>query len=101
MRTDGGAAPRSKSLLVGVAIAIVSVEIRSVFRVVEFALGVDGYPFTNEWPLYVLEAVPMLVAIAALAWWHPVRLLPEGMLPRKGVAADEVELALERRKRGR
>lgn len=83
---QGGFEPRVKSLLVGVAIACVSVEVRSVYRVVEFALGLDGYPFQNEWPLYVMEAVPMLLAIAALGWWHPVRLLPEGMVPEEKAA---------------
>lgn len=76
-----GFEPRIKSLLLGVLIAAVSVEIRSVYRVAEFALGVNGYPFRNEWMLYVFEAVPMGVAVAAVGWWHPVRLVPEGILP--------------------
>jgi RTA1 like protein len=45
--------------------------------VVEFALGIEGYPFQHEWPLYVFEAVPMLFAIGILAWFHPVLLIQE------------------------
>jgi RTA1 like protein len=44
---------------------------------IEFALGVDGYLFSNEWCLFVFEAVPMWVAIGLLAWFHPVKWLQE------------------------
>ena len=50
-------------------------QIRSIYRVVEFALGIEGYPFQHEWPLYVLEATPMLFAIGILALYHPVNLV--------------------------
>jgi RTA1 like protein len=90
---EGGFEPKVKSLMVGITVASVFIEIRSVYRVVEFALGIDGYPFQHEWPLYVLEAVPVLFAIAALAWWHPIRLLPEGIVPPKDTA--DANTALE------
>lgn len=50
-------------------------QIRSVYRVVEFALGIEGYPFQHEWPLYVLEATPVFFAIGILALYHPVKLM--------------------------
>ena len=50
-------------------------QIRSIYRVVEFALGIEGYPFQHEWPLYVLEATPILFAIVILAVYHPVNLV--------------------------
>ena len=44
---------------------------RSVFRVVEYVQGVDGYSLGHEWTLYVFDAVPMLV-VAVLFWvWWP------------------------------
>ena len=49
------------------------IQARTIFRMVEFALGIDGYPFRHEWCLYVFESVPMFVALSALAWWHPVK----------------------------
>jgi hypothetical protein len=61
--------------LVNVADLFSVLQIRSIYRVVEFALGIDGYPFQHEWPLYVLEATPMLFAIAILAVYHPVNLV--------------------------
>ncbi|CAG7948354.1 unnamed protein product [Penicillium salamii] len=47
------------------------VMIRSIFRVVEFAMGVDGYPLTHEWMLYVFDSVLMIVAMFIWGVWHP------------------------------
>jgi hypothetical protein len=52
-----------------------TVKLRSIYRVFEFAFGIDSYTFTHEWPLYVLEAVPMSVALLVLGWFHPARWL--------------------------
>lgn len=54
-------------------------QIRSLYRVVEFSLGVHGYPFHHEWPLYVLEATPTLLAIGILAFYHPVNLVQRSL----------------------
>lgn len=39
---------------------------------VEFALGIEGYPFQNEWMLYIFDSVPMVLALAFLGWYHPI-----------------------------
>ncbi len=44
---------------------------------IEFALGINGYPFEHEWCLYVLEGVPMYIALGVLAWFHPVKWLQQ------------------------
>ncbi len=44
---------------------------RSVFRVVEFILGNDGYLLSTEWPNYVFDAVPMLFAMVIFWRWWP------------------------------
>ncbi|KAL3433360.1 RTA1 like protein-domain-containing protein [Aspergillus tetrazonus] len=62
-------------VLRGVYIGGLFIIIRSIFRLIEFALGTESYIMTNEWPLYVLEAVPMLVAFMVLGWYHPSRWL--------------------------
>ncbi|ETN47152.1 uncharacterized protein HMPREF1541_01343 [Cyphellophora europaea CBS 101466] len=62
-----------RKVLTGVWIAATFVQIRTVFRLVEFAWGIEGYLFSNEWCLYVFESVPMFVALLALAWFHPVK----------------------------
>ncbi|KAL6232439.1 hypothetical protein BDW75DRAFT_19661 [Aspergillus navahoensis] len=62
-------------VLRGVYIAGLFIMIRSIFRLIEFALGTESYVMTHEWPLYVLEAVPMLIAFVVLGWYHPSRWL--------------------------
>jgi hypothetical protein len=49
---------------------------RSVFRVVEYIQGVNGYSMTHEWTLYIFDAVPML-AVSVLFWyWYPGHIQP-------------------------
>lgn len=44
---------------------------RSVFRVVEYVQGHEGYALTHEWTLYAFDAVPMF-AVAVMFWyWYP------------------------------
>lgn len=69
-------------------------QIRSIYRVVEFALGVDGYPFQHEWCLYVLEGAPMFIALGVLAFCHPVR----WMQPRSGVEFSSSENGTDARR---
>ncbi len=45
--------------------------LRSVFRIVEYVQGNDGYLLGHEWVLYVLDAVVMLVLMVALSVVHP------------------------------
>ncbi|KAM5441620.1 hypothetical protein MferCBS31731_003301 [Microsporum ferrugineum] len=63
-------------VLLGIYISGFFIEVRCVYRLIEFILGIDGYPFRHEWPLYVLEGLPMLFAMFALAYFHPGKWLP-------------------------
>jgi hypothetical protein len=45
--------------------------IRSVFRLVEYAQGTEGYAMTHEWTLYVFDGVPMAVSAIAMLMWFP------------------------------
>lgn len=36
-------------------------------------MGIEGYLMGHEWCLYVLESLPMFLALSALAWFHPVK----------------------------
>ncbi|DAA77454.1 TPA_exp: putative RTA1 domain protein [Trichophyton benhamiae CBS 112371] len=67
-------------VLLGLYISGFFIEVRCVYRLIEFILGIDGYPFRHEWPLYVLEGLPMLFAMFALAYFHPGKLLPNESL---------------------
>ncbi|KAM0322762.1 hypothetical protein ACHAQA_009353 [Verticillium albo-atrum] len=45
--------------------------IRSIFRVIEYAMGNDGYLLSHEWTLYIFDALLMFVVVALFAWYFP------------------------------
>ncbi|RAK95660.1 RTA1 domain-containing protein [Aspergillus ibericus CBS 121593] len=48
--------------------------VRSVFRIVEYVLGDEGYPLRHEWMMYVFDGVPMVVVMLVFYLWYPSRL---------------------------
>ncbi|KAE8151133.1 RTA1 like protein [Aspergillus avenaceus] len=48
--------------------------IRSIFRVVEYVLGNDGYPLRHEWTLYIFDSVPMVIVMVVFFVWYPNKL---------------------------
>lgn len=51
------------------------ITVRIIFRLVEFSSGIYGTIPSHEAYFYILEAVPMLIALGALAAVHPGRLM--------------------------
>ncbi|KAI9151341.1 RTA1 like protein [Paramyrothecium foliicola] len=45
--------------------------VRSLFRLIEYVQGNDGYLISHEVYLYVFDAVLMWLSMAAFAWEHP------------------------------
>lgn len=45
--------------------------VRSVFRVIEYAMGNKGYLLANEWPMFVFDAVPMVAVMVVWGVWYP------------------------------
>ncbi|KAF2018148.1 RTA1 like protein [Aaosphaeria arxii CBS 175.79] len=68
--------------------------LRSVYRLIEFGLGIEGYPFTHEWIFYVFEALPMLPAIAVFCFVHPAKYLGNNGHIGKGTRLDESQTEL-------
>jgi hypothetical protein len=56
--------------------SLTNCQIRSVYRLIEFGLGFNGYPFTHEWIFYVLESTPMFIAISLFCFAFPGKFLP-------------------------
>lgn len=52
-------------------ITSVLIMIRSLFRLVEYVQGFDGYLLSHEVYLYILDAVLMLVVLVLFNWIHP------------------------------
>ncbi|KAL2862602.1 RTA1 domain-containing protein [Aspergillus lucknowensis] len=45
--------------------------VRSIFRVVEYAMGQKGYLLSHEWTIYVFDAVLMWGVMLIWGYWHP------------------------------
>lgn len=70
-----------ESLMVMLYACSVFIFVRSVFRVIEYAMGQTGYPLEHEWTLYVFDALLMFGTVVAFAWRFPSGLTltsPEG-----------------------
>jgi len=48
--------------------------VRSVFRVVEYLMGNDGFLLQHEYMLYLFDTVLMVVVAGLFVWWHPGKL---------------------------
>ena len=62
-------------------------QVRSVFRIAEFAQGYDGELRTVEGWFYGLDALPLWLAIAVFAVIWPPTFLPEDHRPFAGTSA--------------
>lgn len=60
-----------RALLFALYLALALITVRIIFRLVEFSSGLYGSIPTHEAYFYVLEALPMLVALGAFAVVHP------------------------------
>ena len=92
----GGRWKQSLHMLYGISALIL---LRSVFRVVEFSLGRDGYPLTHEWTLFVFDSVLMLAVMVIFYLWHPNRLQPRQETTvesiSSGTTAEEGNIGME------
>lgn len=71
-----GSTRRSKQslyMLYGVSALVM---VRSVFRLIEYAGGQDGYLLSTEWPLYVFDSVPMWLVMVVFYLYFPDGLQP-------------------------
>ncbi|CAH2350336.1 hypothetical protein CLIB1423_01S07800 [[Candida] railenensis] len=55
-----------------ITIAVIAIYIRCIYRVVELAEGFHGWLITREWPLMVLDASMLAIAVLITIPFHPV-----------------------------
>ncbi|KAF4629230.1 hypothetical protein G7Y89_g8919 [Cudoniella acicularis] len=82
-------------VLTAVYISSSLIIIRSIYRLIEFGLGIFGYPFTHEWMFYVLESVPMLPAFSIFCLWHPAEYFHQDSAEVKSGSSNEEEIRIE------
>ncbi|KAK9239234.1 RTA1 like protein-domain-containing protein [Lipomyces kononenkoae] len=61
-------------MLYAISVLIV---IRSVFRIVEYVFGQDGYPISHEWTLYSFDSVPMISVTIIFFVHYPTNFAPK------------------------
>jgi RTA1 like protein len=76
---------RSLLLLCSVSALIM---VRSLFRIVEYIMGQDGYLLGHEWTLYIFDSVPMFLVTVLFYFQEPVNIDP---------GTDREELRLDAR----
>ncbi|KAF1993789.1 RTA1 like protein [Amniculicola lignicola CBS 123094] len=69
-------------------ITSVLILVRSVFRLVEFIQGKEGYLLSKEIFLYGMDAVLMLIVMLLFNWWHPSQ-ITELIKEREGERSGE------------
>lgn len=62
--------------------------VRSVFRIIEYAMGNDGWILQHEFMLYIFDTLLMIAVVGILAAYHPGRLF-------KGFQRDKMGAVLE------
>jgi hypothetical protein len=70
--------------------ASVLILVRSVFRLIEYGQGDDGYLISHEYFLYIFDSTLMWITMAILAWVHPSEITAfleggKGLAVRRGV----------------
>ncbi|TPX13402.1 uncharacterized protein E0L32_006132 [Thyridium curvatum] len=63
-----------QSVLVMLYVTSLLIMARNVFRVVEYAMGHQGYLLSNEWPVYVFDGTLMFFTMAFFALRYPSQL---------------------------
>lgn len=53
------------------------ITVRSCFRVVEYAMGNDGYLLGHEWTLYIFDSVLMFIVMVVYYLWYPNWIVPQ------------------------
>lgn len=49
----------------------VMIMIRSIFRVIEYGMGREGYLLSHEWPMYAFDSALMVATTFGFGWWYP------------------------------
>lgn len=80
--------PNWMALLIALNVSCALILIRSIYRVVEFADGVNGYVSVHEWPGYVFDALPIFPIFVLMCLMPPGNYVPYmgWRVPRKQVA---------------
>ncbi|CAI7609378.1 unnamed protein product [Penicillium palitans] len=77
-RSDGWRQRNWFTILVGLYIASFLILVRSVFRLVEYKEGYNGYTMTHEVFMYIFDGLLMLIAMVVMNVCHPAEVIGNG-----------------------
>lgn len=77
-RGDGWKQRNWFTILIGLYIVSFLILVRSVFRLVEYKEGYNGYTMTHEVFMYIFDGLLMLIAMAVMNVCHPAEILGDG-----------------------
>jgi hypothetical protein len=64
-------ASRWESIMYMLYAVSIMIMVRSIFRVIEYGMGRDGYLLSHEWPMYVFDSALMVTTAFVFGWWYP------------------------------
>jgi hypothetical protein len=71
--------------------------VRSIFRIVEYLMGNQGFPLQHEYMLYIFDTLLMLAVVSIFIWRHPARTLPRSKTLHSGPSSEH-EITCDERK---
>lgn len=77
-----------ESILAMLYTVSVFILVRSIFRVIEYSMGQDGYLLKHEWTLYVFDAVLMFGVVVAFAYKFPSWLTKDVLKDEEAVGRE-------------
>ncbi|KAB5570657.1 RTA1 like protein-domain-containing protein [Coniochaeta sp. 2T2.1] len=70
--------PVWRRLLYAVNVACLMILVRSVYRLIDFAEGKDGYTQKHEWFWYVFDCIPIIIVVVLFTIFPPGAYVPMG-----------------------
>ncbi|KAJ6112074.1 hypothetical protein N7523_008135 [Penicillium sp. IBT 18751x] len=78
-------------VMTGLYVASILILIRSIFRLIEYAQGNDGYLISHEAFLYVFDSTLMFFTMVAMSIFHPSKLLSLSTKSRRASRRSDAE----------
>ncbi|KAK2594050.1 hypothetical protein QQS21_008235 [Conoideocrella luteorostrata] len=84
-----------RQVVLSVYVSSILIMVRCIYRVCEFAEGMNGYAFRTEWLFWVFETLPMIGAIGIFVIYPPSRFLGRNgaALPKEVGSGNSVQLS--------
>lgn len=84
-----------ETVMLGLYVASILILIRSIFRLIEYAQGNDGYLISHEVFMYVFDSMLMFFTMVAMSIFHPSKVLSpsaESRVVSRGSHSPNTEL---------